>query len=107
MEQGAAAAAIRDESSRHEPALQEQYSRLLTHRLPGAEVLGKALEQVRAIRSGSEQSAIVAFNGCHSELKEAIKRAAQLDQVLTDPTQPRERFSRKSRTLVKTPAMRL
>jgi hypothetical protein len=40
---------------------------------------------VRAIRSGSEQSAIVAFNSCHSELKEAIKRAAQLNQDLNEP----------------------
>ena len=76
---------IRDETSRHEPDLQDQYSRLLTHRLPGAEVLGKALEQLRAIRSGSEGSAIIAFNGCHKELKEAIKRAAELDHALTDP----------------------
>ena len=85
LEQGAAAALIRDESSRHEPDLQDQYSRLLTNRLPGAEVLGKALEQLRAIRSGSEGSAIIALNGCHKELKEAIKRAAELDQALTDP----------------------
>jgi len=85
LEQGAATAVIRDESSRHEPALQDEYSRLLTHRLPGAEVLGKALEQLRAIRSGSEESAIIAFNGCHSELKEAIKRAAELDHALTEP----------------------
>ena len=33
LEQGAAAAAIRDEAARHEPGLQEQHSRLLTHRL--------------------------------------------------------------------------
>ena len=34
---------------------------------------------------GGEESAILAFNGCHNELKEAIKRAAELDQALTDP----------------------
>ena len=85
LEQGAAAAVIRDESARHEPALQDQYARLLAQGLPGAEVLGKALEQVRAIRSGSEGSAIIAFNGCHKELKEAIKRAAELDNALTEP----------------------
>jgi len=85
LEQGAAAAAIRDEATSHEPTLTDLYSRLLTHRLPGAEVLGKALEQVRAIRSGSEESAVIAFNGCHSELKEAIKRAAELDQALSEP----------------------
>jgi hypothetical protein len=53
--------------------------------LPGTEVLGKAFEQQRAIRTGSEASAILAFNGCHSELKEATKRATELQQALTDP----------------------
>ena len=43
------------------------------------------MEQLRAIRSGSEGSAIIALNGCHKELKEAIKRAAELDQALTEP----------------------
>ncbi len=85
LEVGAVAASIREEASRHEPKLQEVHQRLLTHRLPGAEVLGKALEQLRAIRSGSEESAVIAFNGCHHELKEAIKRAAELQQALTEP----------------------
>jgi hypothetical protein len=43
------------------------------------------LEQLRAIRAGGEGSAIIAFNGCHKELKEAIKRAAELDNALTEP----------------------
>ena len=80
---GAAAAAIREEAATDRSRLSRRsHSRLLTDRLPGGDVLGKALEQLRPIRSGSEESAIVAFNGCHSELKEAIKRAAELEQVL-------------------------
>jgi hypothetical protein len=43
------------------------------------------LDHLRAIRSGTEESALIAFNGCHRELKEAIKRAAELDQALTEP----------------------
>ena len=85
LEQIAVAAAIRGEAARHEPSLQELHTKLLTNRLPGVDMLGKALEQVRSIRSGSEESAIVAFNGCHSELKEAIKRCAELEQALTEP----------------------
>ncbi len=85
LEQVAAAASIREEAIRQEPALQEMHTRLLANRLPGSDVLGQALEQLRSIRSGSEESAIVAFNGCHSELKEAIKRSAELEQVLTEP----------------------
>ena len=85
LEQGAAAAAIRDEAARRVPGLQEAHSRLLAHQLPGVDVLAKALEQLRAIRSRSDESAVIAFNGCHSELKEAIRRAAELQQALTEP----------------------
>jgi hypothetical protein len=85
LEQGSAAAAIRDQAAHHEPILQETYNRLLTHRLPGADVLGKALDQLRAIRSGGEESAITALSGSHHDVKEAIKRAAELQQALTGP----------------------
>ena len=85
LEQSAAAAAIREEVAKHEPALQEMSTCLLSHRLPGTEVLGKAMEHARAIRTGSEASAILSFIGCHSDLKEAIKRAAELERTLTEP----------------------
>jgi hypothetical protein len=85
LEQSAAAAVIRDEIGKHEPALQDMHTSLLSHRLPGSEVLGKALEHVRAIRAGSEASAILAFIGCHSDLKEAVKRTAELERTLTEP----------------------
>jgi len=85
LEQSAVAAVVRDEVSKHEPALQDIYTCLVSHRLPGTEVLGKALEHGRAIRTGNEASAILAFIGCHSDLKEAIRRAGELERALTDP----------------------
>jgi hypothetical protein len=76
LEQVAAAGAIREEAGRQEHALHEMHTRLLTNHLPGSDVIGKALDQLRSIRSGSEESAIVAFNGCHSELKDALDVSA-------------------------------
>lgn len=85
LEQGAAASVLRNELSRHEGAIREVYDDLLTHRLPGAEVLASALGQIGAIRLGNDPTAIVAFNGSHAELKEAIDRARELSQKLTEP----------------------
>src|SRR5690606_23680511 len=58
---------------------------LLTHGLPGATVLQEAIDQVRAIRGGNEDDAILTFNSAHKALKEAMKRASELAAGLTEP----------------------
>jgi len=83
LEQGVVARAIKDETARRETGLQEMHTTLVTHRLPGAEVLAEALDQLRVIRSGGEENAILTFNSCWGELKEALKRAAELAEALT------------------------
>ena len=105
LEQGAAAAAIREQAAHHEPKLQESYSRLLSHRLPGVDVLGKALEQLRAIRSGSEESAIIAFNGCHHDAQRGDQagRGAPAGPDRTSAARPESRPSRLGHTLVVPP----
>ena len=85
LEQGVVARAIKDESANREDSLQSVHTTLVTHGLPGAGVLSDALDQLRVIRSGSEENAILTFNGCWGELKEAIKRASELNDALTDP----------------------
>jgi hypothetical protein len=85
LEQGAVATAIRDELHRHDQALQDVHTTLLQHRLPGVEVLRTALDQIRSIRSGKQDHAILAFNGAYKEPKEAIKRGAELQQVIQPP----------------------
>jgi hypothetical protein len=85
LEQGVVASAIRDGVHRHDEELQAVHTTLVEHGLPGADVLRGALDQMRAIRSGREDQAILAFNGAYKELKEAIKRGAELQQALHGP----------------------
>ncbi|MCY2990800.1 MAG: BREX system P-loop protein BrxC, partial [Planctomycetota bacterium] len=85
LEQGAVARSIRDELSAREDEVRDQELVLRTHRLPGSEVLAGAVDQMRAIRTGSDEQAVLGFNGSHAEIKEAIKRSQQLAQTLTPP----------------------
>ena len=84
LEQGVVANAIRGETHRHDEELREVHTTLVQHRLPGADVLRTALDQMRSIRSGNDDHAILTFNFAYKELKEAIRRCAELEQVLTE-----------------------
>ncbi len=85
LEQGVVARWIREAISEREEPIREQEGLLKTNRLPGVEVLTNAISQMRVIRSGNEENTILTFNGSHAEVKEAIKRASELEQVLTEP----------------------
>jgi hypothetical protein len=80
------AEALRKEIGEAEEKLHEVLSTLLTHGLPGAAVLQEAIDQMRAIRAGNEDDAILTFNTAHQVLKEAIKRGSELDTALTKPS---------------------
>ena len=84
LEQGVVAQAIRAEVNRHEEDLQAVHTTLLRHDLPGAPILQEAADQMRAIRNGNAEHAILTFNGAYRELKEAIKRASELSAALTE-----------------------
>jgi len=85
LEQGQVAAAIREEISRAEEGVQEAIKRLASHHLPGQRMLEDALAQMRDIRRGSEAHALQSFNGAFRDIKEAIKRAAELETCLSEP----------------------
>lgn len=85
LERGVVARTVRDKVQSHEAALQDIHTVLVTHRLPGAQVLAQALEQVRLIRSGTDDNAIQTFNASYGAVKEAIKREAELRTALTAP----------------------
>ncbi len=84
LEQSVVANAIREEIHRHDELLHEMHTTLVQHKLPGADVLRTALDQMRSIRSGKEDQAILTFNSAYKELKESIKRGTELSQVLTE-----------------------
>jgi hypothetical protein len=85
IEQGVAVNALRTEVRRNDQGLREIHAVMTRHNLPGADILGGALDQMRAILTGKDEQAILTFNSAYKEIKEAIKRSAELDQVLTEP----------------------
>lgn len=84
LEQSVVAQAIRDELAKREQGLHEAHTKLVGHSLPGAAVLQDTISQIRAIRGGSAEHAIQSFNGSHRVIKEALKRAVDLNDALTE-----------------------
>lgn len=82
---GAVVAELRREVARNEDAVASALGTLTAHRLPGGTMLEGALGQMKAILRGSEDSAIAAFNSSHRAIKDAIKRAGELEHALSEP----------------------
>ncbi len=85
LTQAEVAAAIRAALQSHEDELQGLHTLLTQRQLPGAEVLREALDQIRLIRTGTEEQAILTFNSTHQELKDALQRSVDLTQALIEP----------------------
>jgi hypothetical protein len=79
------ASTIRAEVAAREVGVEDAHALLRENGLPGVEVLRSALDQMRSIRSGKEDNAILTFNTAHKEIREAVKRSAELAQALTAP----------------------
>ena len=82
---GAIVAELRREIARHEDPIASAHGQLIAYRLPGAAVLDGAIGPMKAVLRGSEDNAIATFNASHRSIKEAIKRATELDQALSGP----------------------
>jgi hypothetical protein len=82
---GAIVAELRREIARHEDTVATAMAHLTAERLPGSGVLDGALGQMKAILRGSDDNAISTFNASHRSIKDAIKRASELEQALTEP----------------------
>jgi len=76
---------LRAQVNQNEDRVAEALSTLTADRLPGAAVLEAAIGPMRAIIRASDDPAITTFNASHASIKEAIRRAAELDQALTEP----------------------
>lgn len=81
---GAIVNELRKEVDRHEDTVTSALALLTRHHLPGSSVLEGALGQMKAILRGSEDSALATFNASHRSIKDAIKRAAELEQSLNE-----------------------
>ncbi|WP_421378525.1 BREX system P-loop protein BrxC [Paraburkholderia sp. DD10] len=81
---GAIVAELRKEVARNEDTVSSALATLNAHRLPGVVVLDDAIGQMKAILRGSEDNAIATFNTSHRAIKDAIKRAVELEQVLSE-----------------------
>jgi hypothetical protein len=82
---GAVVGELRREVARNEDSVVSAFGTLTAHRLPGGTMLEGALGQMKAILRGSEDNAIATFNASHRSIKDAIKRAGELEQALTEP----------------------
>jgi hypothetical protein len=79
------AAELRKAVGDRQDTVESELSLLKTGRLPGGGFLERALGEMKAILRGSDENAIGTFNAGHRAIKEAIKRAAELEQTLTEP----------------------
>lgn len=79
------AAELRREVDRHADTVASALATLTRERLPGGNLLESALGEMKAIVRGSDESAISGFNSAHRSIKEAIQRAAELEQALSEP----------------------
>jgi hypothetical protein len=79
------ASTVREAVGAAEEELHEVLTTVLSQNLPGKDVLQDAIDQMRAIRGGTEDDAITTFNGAHKGIKEAIKRGSELKAVLNEP----------------------
>jgi hypothetical protein len=82
---GAVVSQLRQEIARHEDTVASAHGQLIAHRLPGGIVLEGAIGQMKAILRESEDNAIATFNASHRSIKDAIKRAVEIEQALSEP----------------------
>jgi hypothetical protein len=82
---GAIASELRKEIGRQEDSVASACGLLTAYRLPGSSMLEAAVGQMKAILRGSEEHAIATFNASHRSLKDAIRRAVELEQILSEP----------------------
>jgi hypothetical protein len=83
--QEAVATAIRKACVEPEENFSAMHTALMSNGLPGTSVLQQGLDQAKVIRITNDEQAILAFNGAHKQIKEAIKRASDLSAQLNEP----------------------
>ena len=83
--QSSLVAQLRSEIDRTSERVTAALVSLNSNRLPGSAALEAGLEPMRAILRGPEDTAVSTFNASYRSIKDAIKRAAELEDALTEP----------------------
>lgn len=83
INQSTVAAEVRDALGKIEDDVQSALTMLTTNGFPGADVLRGALERIKTVQRGTEDVTIGEFNSSHQTIKEGIKRASELNSILT------------------------
>ncbi|MPR06289.1 BREX system P-loop protein BrxC [Microvirga tunisiensis] len=76
------AAEIRTAVERCEDNVSGVLGTMRTAGLPGRDLIERAADQMKAVRRGSDERAILDFNAAHTAIKEALQRAGELDKAL-------------------------
>jgi hypothetical protein len=82
LTQASVVAQLRDEVRNENERVSDALVELNSKRLPGAAALEAGLEPMKAILRGTEEAALTTFTAFHRAIKDAIKRAGELDQAL-------------------------
>ena len=76
---------LRTEIANQQDSISEARETLTIHNLPGRDVLESVQDQMKAIIHGPEASALATFNASHRSIKDAVRRAAEICQSISEP----------------------
>lgn len=77
---------LRREVAKQEEAVATAQAQLRAGQLPGGALLEAALGQMKAILRGPDDGAVATLNASHKTIKDAIRRAAELEKTLDEPS---------------------
>lgn len=81
LNQSAVASTLRSELNDREEQIRTAAERLRINQLPGNDVLELAIGPIRSITRGTDEAAVGEFNTSFQSIKDAMKRAGELDAV--------------------------
>lgn len=87
---------IRRRVEKEEQGIADALALVRTGRLPGADMLESALNDMRNIRAGGDENAILTFSASHKSIKDAIRRSADLTKAWSDGGYERVEAARKA-----------
>jgi hypothetical protein len=85
LTQDSVARAVREKTSSCQRDLRNVLSTLERNHLPGGDLFSTAISQMDQISSGNEEETIQSFAGGYAQIKDAIARAAEINNSIAEP----------------------